>query len=278
MTSATSESAPVCELFGVPIHALTMHQVLAAVDQAIRQRERLRIGVVNVAKMVNMQRDAELAESVLTSDLVLADGMGVVWASRILRVRLPERVPGIDLMMRMLEQGASRGYRVYCLGATAEVLSTVVERIRQRFPGVVVAGAQHGYFTDEEEARVASDIRSAAADILFVAMTSPKKERFLARWGDEMAVPVCHGVGGSFDVLAGKVKRAPAVWQRFGLEWLYRVVQEPRRMWRRYLVTNTAFGWMVLRAMLCPRRSGKPREGRRGEVRGAADPIERGGE
>ncbi|MBN1511121.1 MAG: WecB/TagA/CpsF family glycosyltransferase [Phycisphaerae bacterium] len=265
MTAATCQPIPVRELFGVPIHALTMGQVLAAVDQAIRRREQLRIGVVNVAKLVNMGRDPELAESVLTSDLVVADGMGVVWASRILRASLPERVPGIDLMMRMLEQGAGRGYRVYCLGATPEVVSTVVERIGQQFPGVVVAGSHHGYFKDEEEARVASEIRSASADILFVAMTSPKKERFLARWGDEMNVPVCHGVGGSFDVLAGKVKRAPALWQRLGLEWLYRVVQEPRRMWRRYLVTNTVFGWMVLRALLGPRRSGKPGEGQGGE-------------
>ncbi len=264
MTPVKSQPIPVRELFGVPIHALSMDQVLAAVDQAVRRRERLRIGVVNVAKMVNMRRDPELAESVLTSDLVLADGMGVVWASRVLRASLPERVPGIDLMMRMLEQGASRGYRVYCLGATPEVLGTVVERIGQRFPGVVVAGSHHGYFREEEEARVASEIRSAAADILFVAMTSPKKERFLARWGDEMGVPVCHGVGGSFDVLAGKVKRAPAMWQRFGLEWLYRVVQEPRRMWRRYLVTNTVFGWMILQALLGPRRSRNPGEERRG--------------
>ncbi len=263
MSPVTTQPVPVRELLGVPIHALTMDQVLSAVDQAVRRRDRLRIGVVNVAKIVNMRRDAELAASVLTSDLVLADGMGVVWASRILRVGLPERVSGIDLMMRILEQGSGRVYRVYCLGATPEVLATVVEQIGRRFPGVVVAGSHHGYFKEDEEARVAQEVRSAAADVLFVAMTSPKKERFLARWGDAMGVPVCHGVGGSFDVLAGKVRRAPATWQRLGLEWLYRVLQEPRRMWRRYLVTNTVFGWMVLRALLTSRRCGTSGEARR---------------
>jgi len=195
MSPVTTQPVPVRELLGVPIHALTMDQVLSAVDQAVRRRDRLRIGVVNVAKIVNMRRDAELAASVLTSDLVLADGMGVVWASRILRVGLPERVSGIDLMMRILEQGSGRVYRVYCLGATPEVLATVVEQIGRRFPGVVVAGSHHGYFKEDEEARVAQEVRSAAADVLFVAMTSPKKERFLARWGDAMGVPVCHSSG-----------------------------------------------------------------------------------
>jgi N-acetylglucosaminyldiphosphoundecaprenol N-acetyl-beta-D-mannosaminyltransferase len=244
------DNGRVRHLFGVPIQAMTMEQVLAVVDDTIARRGRLLLGVVNAAKMVNMRKNEELDRAVRSADLILADGMSIVWATRLLGRPLPERVPGIDLMTRMLERGSTAGYRVYCLGATEEVLSTAVEKMRAANPGVVMAGWHHGYFTEAEEERIAKEIRAAKADILFVAMTSPKKERFLAKWSEEMNVSVCHGVGGAFDVLAGKVKRAPQLWQRLGLEWLYRVVQEPRRMWRRYLVTNTVFCGMLVREFL----------------------------
>jgi N-acetylglucosaminyldiphosphoundecaprenol N-acetyl-beta-D-mannosaminyltransferase len=237
---------PVRVLFGVPIDALTMDEVLARIDHAVEHRARLQIGVVNAAKLVNMRRDAELRNAVLSSDLILADGMSVVWASRMLRRALPERVAGIDLMTAMLERGNQRGYRVYCLGAEASVLDTVVATIKRDYPGVRVAGSRNGYFGPDEEGTVAAGIAAAKPDILLVAMTSPKKELFLEKWTSQIDVPVCHGVGGSFDVMAGKVLRAPEAWQRLGLEWLYRVKQEPRRLWRRYLVTNLLFGGMLL--------------------------------
>lgn len=238
--------APVQDLLGVPISALTMDDALDRVDEAIAPRSRLRIGVVNAAKLVNMRRDAALRQDVLSSDLILADGMSVVWASRLLGRPLPERVTGIDLMLGMLRRGARKGHRVYCLGATQEVLDRVAAHIAADYPGLQLAGRHHGYFGPAEEPVVAADIAAARADILFVAMTSPRKERFMARWGDQFGVPVCHGVGGSFDILAGKVRRAPQRWQRLGLEWLYRVKEEPRRLWRRYLVTNTVFCAIVL--------------------------------
>jgi N-acetylglucosaminyldiphosphoundecaprenol N-acetyl-beta-D-mannosaminyltransferase len=237
-------------LFGVPIGALTMREALDRIDDAIVARRPIQIGVVNAAKLVNMKRSAALREDVLSSDLVLADGTAVVWASRILGRPLPERVAGIDLMLGMLARGSQRGYRVYCLGARSDVLQAVVDHIGAAYPGVIVAGMHHGYFTAAEEEQIAADIARAAPDILLVAMTSPRKEQFLARWSRQLAVPVCHGVGGSFDVVAGVVQRAPETWQRLGLEWLYRVKQEPRRLWKRYLVTNAAFVWMVLAALV----------------------------
>jgi N-acetylglucosaminyldiphosphoundecaprenol N-acetyl-beta-D-mannosaminyltransferase len=243
-------------LFGIPIRAATMAQALDAVDEAIRTRRRLQIGVVNAAKVVNMHRDDFLRRDVLSSDLILADGMSVVWASRILRRPLPERVAGIDLMFGVLGRGNERGYRVFCLGATQEVLDLVVGRIRADYPGVAVVGSRDGYFKPAEDEQVARAIAAAAPDVLFVAMTSPKKEKFLARWSETLDVPVCHGVGGSFDVYAGKVKRAPEAWQRFGLEWFYRFKQEPGRLWKRYLVTNSLFAWLVLRELFArPPRS-----------------------
>jgi N-acetylglucosaminyldiphosphoundecaprenol N-acetyl-beta-D-mannosaminyltransferase len=238
--------APV-DVLGVPVVPATMREAVDWVDHAVSTRERLHVGVVNAAKIVNMRRDPELRDDVLSSDVVFADGMSVVWASRLLGPPLPERVTGIDLMHRILERGQSRGYRVYLLGAKPDVVETATARMRERHPGVEIVGRQHGYFDDAEEEGVASAIAGAKPDILFVAMATPRKERFLSRWSRHLGVPVCHGVGGSLDVMAGKVERAPERWQRLGLEWLYRVKQEPRRLWRRYLVTNSIFVGLVLR-------------------------------
>jgi N-acetylglucosaminyldiphosphoundecaprenol N-acetyl-beta-D-mannosaminyltransferase len=241
---------PVKKVLSIPIAAVRLPQVLDLVHQAITEREHLQIGVVNAAKVANMRRDALLRDDVLSSDIILADGIAVVWASKVLGAALPERVTGIDLMFGMFERGNQHGYRVYCLGATDEVLARVVTRIAAEYPGVQVVGARNGYFNHAEESSVAAAIAAAKPDILLVAMTSPKKEKFLGRWSSELKVPVCHGVGGSFDVMAGKVDRAPALWQRLGLEWLYRVKQEPGRLWRRYLVTNMLFVLLVLRELI----------------------------
>lgn len=245
---------PTRHLFGLPIAALRLEEVVPLVDEAIRSRQPLQIGVVNAAKVVNMRRDPRLAEDVLASDIVLADGMSLVWASRLVGQPLPERVAGIDLMFRLLARSAERGYRVFCLGATEEVLAAAVAAFRRDCPGVTIAGTQHGYFREEDEPAVARAIADSKADIVFIAMTSPRKEQFLARWSRTLDVPVWHGVGGSFDVAAGKVRRAPLVWQRLGLEWLYRVKQEPRRLWKRYLVTNTLFVRAVFAEWLAQRR------------------------
>lgn len=228
-------------LFGTAISTESMGQALQRVDEAIRKRHRLHIGVVNAAKIVNMKTDQELRKAVDDSDVVYADGVSIVWASRLLNVPVPERIAGIDLMHRIMEQGCRRHYRVFCLGATPEVLGRTCDAFARQYPGAVVAGSHHGYFDEAGEESVANLIRASRSDVLFVAITSPKKERFMAKWGDYMNVPVVHGVGGSFDVVAGLVKRAPLIWQRLGLEWLYRVKQEPRRLWKRYLMTNAGF-------------------------------------
>ena len=245
---------PTRYLFGVPICALTMDEVLSVVDETIENRSRLLIGAVNAAKIVNMRQDGPLRQAVLSADLTIPDGASVVWASRVLRRPLPERVTGIDLMLRMLERGNQRGYRVYCLGATTQVLEAATARIRADYPGVVLVGHHHGYFSAHEEDEIVEKIRAAQPDILFVAMSPPKKEQFLARWSHELA-RVGHGVGGAFDILAGQIARAPEAWQRYGVEWLYRVKQEPARLWRRYLFTNSIFLGMVVGALACKSRT-----------------------
>ena len=241
-------------LFGVPIHAATMPQVLSICIDVIKSHRRLQIGVVNAAKIVNMCREPSLRDAVMSSDLIVADGMAVVWASRLLRRPLPERVAGIDLFERLLGVAERNGFSVYFLGATQEVAERVVEVVRARHPELRIAGSRNGYFNDAEAEQVAQAVGNAQPDMLFLGMTSPKKEVFMEKWGELMNVPVCHGVGGSFDVIAGKVKRAPRLWQRLGLEWLYRVLQEPGRMWKRYLVTNTMFVWMLIKEMVRPSR------------------------
>jgi N-acetylglucosaminyldiphosphoundecaprenol N-acetyl-beta-D-mannosaminyltransferase len=234
-------------LFGIELDALTMEQTVQRCLEAVRGGEQLEIGVVNAAKLVNMRRDPKLAQAVTGCDLVLADGQAVVWAARVLRRPLPERVAGIDLFMRLLAEAESAGMSVYLLGAKQPVLDEMLLRIADRFPELTVAGSRNGYFEDARQGDVADAIAASGAQMLFLGMTSPKKEIFTAGYGARTGVKVVHGVGGSFDILAGVTKRAPALWQRLGVEWLYRTLQEPRRLAGRYLSTNALFLIMTAR-------------------------------
>ena len=237
-------------LLGMDIDAIHLPEACARCAEAIERRAPLMIGCVNAAKIVKTRQDPVLHDAVASCDLIVADGMSVVWASRLLGAPLPERVAGIDLFEALLAEGDRRQWSIYFFGATEEVLGQVLEHVRREHPGVRIAGSHHGYVDDEGEKRVAGEIRAAAPDLLFLGMGTPKKELFIRAHGRETGAVVCHGVGGSFDVLAGKVQRAPAIWQRLGLEWLYRTLQEPGRLWWRYLSTNTRFVWLVLRERL----------------------------
>lgn len=237
-------------LFGVELDPLTMDETVERCLEAVRDGRQLEIGVVNAAKLVNMRRDQRLADAVAGCDLVLADGQAVVWAGRVLRAPLPERVAGIDLFLRLLAEAESAGMSVYFLGAKEEVLEQMLLRVADRFPGLKVAGSRNGYFDDSLQESIADDIARSGAQMLFLGMTSPKKEIFTAAHGARTGARVVHGVGGSFDILAGVTKRAPESWQRWGVEWLYRALQEPRRLGRRYLTTNAAFLLMTARELI----------------------------
>jgi N-acetylglucosaminyldiphosphoundecaprenol N-acetyl-beta-D-mannosaminyltransferase len=232
------------------LDAVTLDEAVARCATAVEQGEFLRVGCVNAAKLARMRKDARLRDAVTGCDLVLADGQSVVWASRLLGQPLPERVAGIDLLMALLPEAARRGQRVYFLGAREEVLERMLTEVADRYPDLKVAGARNGYFTAEEAPEVADAIREAGTDLLFLGMSSPKKELFEEQWGPKTGAPVIHGVGGSFDVIAGEVRRAPVWWREHGLEWLYRMVQEPLRLGPRYVTTNLRFMALVARAML----------------------------
>lgn len=246
------------DILGCAIDRLDMAGTLAAIERAIAARRYTQHMAINAAKLVAMQDDAKLRAIVDDCDLVNADGQSVVWASRLLGDPLPERVAGIDLMDALLELAARRGYGVYFLGARADVLARAVERLQAKHPALRVAGARDGYYADDEASDVAAAIRASGADILFVAMSSPRKEYFLGEYGPGLGAPFVMGVGGSIDVIAGFTRRAPVAWQRLGLEWLFRLLQEPRRMFRRYAVTNARFVGLVGRALLTGRHGRRP--------------------
>ena len=251
-------TVPTRHLFGLEVDALTMEQTVALAEQAIRQHERLLIGVVNAAKIAKLNADPVLRDSLLEADVLLADGQSVVWASRLLGQPLPQRVAGIDLFEELLGVADRDHLRVFLLGATPEVLALVEQQVAVRWPGAVIAGSRDGYFSEAEADGVAAQIAGCAPDLLFLGMTTPKKENFIGRYGDRLGVPVQHGVGGSFDVLAGVTQRAPESWQRLGLEWAYRLRQEPRRLWKRYLRTNTRFVLQVLLERIKPTPPWRP--------------------
>ncbi len=241
-------------VLGIEINALSFTEMLQRCVNSIRMRGNLVLGMINVAKLVKMQSDSELRGAVTGCDLLIADGLPVVWVSKFSKVSLPERITGIDLFVRLLELADREGFSVYLLGAKRDVLDRMVEIVRTSYPGARIAGYRDGYFGESDEDEIVNEIRSAEPDMLFLGISSPKKEFFLAKWGRSLKVPICHGVGGSFDVLAGKVTRAPLFMQRLGLEWFYRVLQEPRRMWKRYLVTNTQFLILLIQEALGLRR------------------------
>lgn len=237
------------EFLGCPMDVTSMNKTVGTIRDAVTAGHFTQHVVVNVAKLVNMRDDPELRESVRSCDIINIDGMGVVLGARFLGYSVPERVAGVDLFHELLEMSAANKFSVFLLGATDEVVSTTALKAKALYPSLEIAGYHHGYFWDDEAALV-EKIRTSGAQLLFVAITSPMKENFINRWRDQLGVTFVMGVGGTFDVVAGKVKRAPLWMQNYGLEWLYRVIQEPSRMWRRYLITNSKFAWLLIKEKL----------------------------
>ena len=238
---------PAITMMGCRIDNLSMEETLVRIEEFIRSGQPHQHVVVNVDKLVKASRDPDLRRIVNDCALVNADGMPVVWASRLLGKPLKERVAGIDLFEALMRRAGEKNWRVFLLGAREEVVSAVADTYRRRYPDLAIAGWRNGYWTNEEEAQVAEQVRVSGADLLFVAISSPKKEQFLGRWQAEMRIPFAMGVGGTFDVAIGLVRRAPRWMQRAGLEWFYRFLQEPRRMFRRYFIDDMAFVWLFIK-------------------------------
>jgi N-acetylglucosaminyldiphosphoundecaprenol N-acetyl-beta-D-mannosaminyltransferase len=235
---------------GTSIDLLSADETLRRALQAMQGGRPIVHVALNVAKFVNMRQNEQLRSDVEQADIIGLDGMGLVLALRLFGRRRVERVAGVDLMFALLAKCAELKLRPFLLGARPEVVERAAAVAQRRWPGLEFAGLRDGYFAADEEAAIAEQIRSSGADCLFVAMPTPRKEVFLGRHGRGLGVPFIMGVGGSVDVLAGAVSRAPYWMQRSGLEWLHRLLQEPRKMFRRYASTNLVFAAIVARAGL----------------------------
>ena len=229
---------------------LTLDATVDRIVERIQAGQRGYLCTVNVAILMMMRDDPRLQRFVENAALVVADGQPLIWSARMLRRPLPERVTGVDLVERLCERAAREGLGVYLLGAKKDVVDTLAAKLRDRYPGLVLAGVADGYFGDGESEARARAVAASGAKILVVAMGVPRQEHFIEEYWDRLGVSFAIGVGGSFDVLAGLRKRAPEIVQRVGMEWAFRLVQEPRRLWKRYLLTNARFVSLMSREIV----------------------------
>lgn len=243
--------------FGINLDILSFEETLDKISNYIEERKCIQHVVVNVAKLVYAQKDTQLKEIINECPLINVDGAGIILGAKFLGIDIPERVAGIDLMEKLVQRAAEKQYRVYFFGAEEEIVQKVKDVYLEQHPNLIIAGCRNGYYTENEEEQIVEQIKQANADILFVAMGSPKKEIFLNKYSNYLQIPFTMGVGGSFDVVAGKVKRAPLFMQKLKSEWIFRLIQEPRRMWKRYFTTNSIFAMMLLKEYFRQKCSGK---------------------
>jgi len=237
------------EFLGVPIDILSLRETVEVADRSMSRREHCRHVALNVAKFIKMRQQPELWRDVVDSDIVGIDGMGILWGSRLLGLKAHERVAGIDLFKELLALCDRKKFKPFFLGATDSVLQKMISNLRRDLPNLQIAGWHNGYFSPEENLGLVELVHRSGADCLFLGLPTPRKERLLAQYKDEFGVSFIMGVGGSFDVLAGAVSRAPPWMQNAGLEWFYRFYQEPRRMFWRYFSTNILFATLLVKEL-----------------------------
>ena len=233
-------------VLGVGVSAISMADALAHIDRWIATGTRRYVCVTGVHGVMESQADPTLRDIHNRAGLVTPDGMPLVWVSRFHGHRHVERVYGPDLMLACCEASVGKGYRHYFYGGDTDIPERLTARLQQRFPGLTIAGTWSPPFrelTPAEEQAMIDRIADARPDILWVGLSTPKQERWMARYRDRLGVPVLIGVGAAFDMHAGAKKQAPLWMQRSGLEWLFRLASEPRRLWRRYLINNPRFLW-----------------------------------
>jgi N-acetylglucosaminyldiphosphoundecaprenol N-acetyl-beta-D-mannosaminyltransferase len=244
-------------LFGCTFDRVTLDQAIGQVEAAIADRDTLTQSVgVNLDQLLKMQREPDFAKIILSCDQITADGQPVVWLSRLFRDPLPARVPSVDIMDALLPVAARKGYKIFMLGAKEESVQAAADNIEKEFPGIQIVGRQNGYFTPEDEPEIAQAINQSGADVLLIAISSPKKEEFVERNRAELQVPFVMGVGGAFDIRAGLTTRAPIWMRKTGVEWVWRFAQEPRRMGPR-IIDDLRFSRYIVREWRQRRRARK---------------------
>ena len=229
-TFAPPDTLPTVHILELPVHNVTMSDALERMDGFIRARRPHHVVTADASMFVLAQQDSELRAIIANADLVTPDSNGILWAARRGGTHLPERVSGVEIVERLCEQSAIKGYRIYFLGAAPGIADQAAQRMTAKYPGAQIVGTRDGFFTDADVPGILNVIRDSRADILCVAMGIPKQEKWIARYREELGVSVLIGVGGTLDVLSGTVKRAPVVFQKARLEWLWRVLKNPRKI------------------------------------------------
>jgi N-acetylglucosaminyldiphosphoundecaprenol N-acetyl-beta-D-mannosaminyltransferase len=251
----------------VEIDALAMDEAIAAFQGLIARRDPSLALVVNVDVCMKIRRDGALRDIFRSANLVFVDGTPMMWAARFLGCPFPERVSGSDFVPAFCSTAAREGHTIFLLGGAPGIAEAARHWLENRYPGLRIAGTYAPPFgfdqDDGENARIVRMVKQARPDVLFAAFGCPKQEKWLFRFREELEVPISMGVGSTFDYLAGRLRRAPAWMQRAGIEWVYRMMQEPRRLWRRYLVEDAPFVYHVVRQRLRQRNPFVPRGGLR---------------
>lgn len=225
---------PTVRIMEVPFINTNMPSLVDVLDGRLSRAESTFLVTANPEIMMYAQKDSDYLHILKTADMVIPDGIGIIIASKILGHPLEQRLAGYDLTLASLRLCAEKKYSVYFLGAQSDVIAEAVQRIKKAYPSLSVAGYHHGY-VDLDDESVIQDIQSVDPDVIFVGLGFPKQELWIERYRDWLDKGLFIGVGGSFDSLAGKTKRAPRIWRKFNLEWLYRLIQHPSR-WRRMMV------------------------------------------
>ena len=225
-------SFPKVEILGVPVASLTMREAVEQVEHWMDERRGALIATANAEMIMNATRDEELLEILRAADLVVPDGAGTVWAAHHLGYAMPERVAGYDLTQELLKRAPEKHRRVFFFGSAPGVAEKARQKAEALYPGIQVVGVRNGYFNEAEEPEIIREIREAEPDLLLAALGVPKQEKWLKKHKKELGVPVSIGVGGTLDVMAGTVKRAPLWMQKAKLEWLFRGILQPKRAGR----------------------------------------------
>lgn len=235
------------KILGVPVHPLTMNESVAVLEEKLQKKEQAFVVTANAEIIMMCQQDKEYNNIVSEqADLVLPDGAGAVWAGRYLGNEVPERVAGFDLYNQLLKLSADKGYKVYFFGGAPGVAEAAKNKAEELYPGVQIVGCRNGYFTEAQEEAIIKEINDAAPDMLFVALGAPKQEKWLVKYRNQLKPRVLMGIGGSFDVLAGKMERAPKWMQEASLEWAFRLYKQPSRFMRMLALPK-----FVLKVIFC---------------------------
>lgn len=234
-------------IFKIKLHPFTKKDFLKIIEFNLKVGNQITQNGINAASINEIIKNKELIQAYNNSDLNNIDGMSMVWALRFLGYSVPERVSCPDLAELVLKLSEENQLRVYFFGSSQQNLQLAINNLREAFPKLIIAGFRNGYFEVSEEELIIEEINASKPDILFLGMPTPKKEFFMKNHKHQLEIKYSLGVGGLFDIFSGKTKRAPKWMQKHGFEWFYRLIQEPRRMWKRYLFGNSKFIYLILK-------------------------------